>query len=656
MFPVKRVLRPAASGIILAAIILLFLAPAAHAAADPGLSEAEAKQIASSYGDVRELASKHMELERHAAWNETRRVWEVYWLNPANGRKVISIEVDDLKREVTAIDILPEVYGSILPMLTENEAIAVARDQQRVGDEIADKPDIDPRADIGDDRIWTVSFYDGDTVVADVLIDDGTGLVKEVRIGPQVAWQMARGYDGAFGRSLNKPYVWLPLCLLFLAPFVEVRRPFRMLHLDLLILLSFTVSHYFFNRGEIFTSVPLTYPPLVYLFLRLGYMAVRRPHRRGRAQPEAGVSQAETEAALIVTRPPRPRLHLNFSSRTIFIALMVLLVLRIALNIADSNVVDVGYSGVIGAHRIIEGNTPYGTMPSDDGNGDTYGPLNYLVYVPFERFLPWTGTWNDLPAAHVTAILFDLLAVAGMYFAGRRLANSGAKNENGRRVHAGTGESRRLGLALAWAWAAYPYTTFVLNCNVNDAIVAAFIIWGFVLLRSAFLGGLMLGFATQVKFFPAILGPLWASFPRAFRGWGRRTVFVIAFTIALAVVMPVIFLDEGTLGIFWERSLKWQIGRDSPFSIWGQYPEALAGAQRIGQYILVALAVASYFWPPRKTFLGLAAASAALLVGFELLQTHWFYLYIPWFFPLAIIAMLGWTVRQKEGGGVAAVA
>ena len=68
---------------------------------------------------------------------------------------------------------------------------------------------------------------------------------------------MARGYEGAFGRKLNAPYVWLPLCVLFLAPFVDLRRPFRLLHLDLLVLLGFGVSHVFFNRGEIGTSVPL---------------------------------------------------------------------------------------------------------------------------------------------------------------------------------------------------------------------------------------------------------------------------------------------------------------------------------------------------------------------------------------------------------------
>ena len=28
-------------------------------------------------------------------------------------------------------------------------------------------------------------------------------------------------------------------------------------------------------------------------------------------------------------------------------------------------------------------------------------------------------------------------------------------------------------------------------------------------------------------------------------------------------------------------------------------------------------------------------------IGFELVLTHWFYLYIPWFFPLIMIALLG---------------
>jgi hypothetical protein len=38
---------------------------------------------------------------------------------------------------------------------------------------------------------------------------------------------------------------------------------------------------------------------------------------------------------------------------------------------------------------------------------------------------------------------------------------------------------------------------------------------------------------------------------------------------------------------------------------------------------------------------GLAAGCAAILIGAELAIEHWFYLYIPWFFPLVMIALLG---------------
>ena len=90
---------------------------------------------------------------------------------------------------------------------------------------------------------WQVSFFRDDDEVVQVQVDDRSGGVLEQWSGDQVAWSMARGYAGAFGRKLNAPYVWLPLCVLFLLPFVDARRPLRLLHLDLLVLLAFGVSH-----------------------------------------------------------------------------------------------------------------------------------------------------------------------------------------------------------------------------------------------------------------------------------------------------------------------------------------------------------------------------------------------------------------------------
>ena len=36
----------------------------------------------------------------------------------------------------------------------------------------------------------------------------------------------------------------------------------------------------------------------------------------------------------------------------------------------------------------------------------------------------------------------------------------------------------------------------------------------------------------------------------------------------------------------------------------------------------------------------MTALSGALLIGLELTLTHWFYLYIPWFLPFALVAMV----------------
>ena len=36
-----------------------------------------------------------------------------------------------------------------------------------------------------------------------------------------------------------------------------------------------------------------------------------------------------------------------------------------------------------------------------------------------------------------------------------------------------------------------------------------------------------------------------------------------------------------------------------------------------------------------------------MLIGFELVLTHWFYLYLPWFFPFVAIALL-WERPRVE--------
>jgi hypothetical protein len=50
--------------------------------------------------------------------------------------------------------------------------------------------------------------------------------------------------------------------------------------------------------------------------------------------------------------------------------------------------------------------------------------------------------------------------------------------------------------------------------------------------------------------------------------------------------------------------------------------------------------VVAAFLPRRKSPLQLAALTAALLIGFELVLTHWFYLYLAWFFGFVAFVVL----------------
>jgi hypothetical protein len=303
--------------------------------------------------------------------------------------------------------------------------------------------------------------------------------------------------------------------------------------------------------------------------------------------------------------------------------LAVTLALRFGLNAFDSNVIDVGYAGVIGADRIAHGATPYGNMPSDCGSCDTYGPLNYVVYVPFELTQPWEGRWDDLGAAHGAASLFDLLCIAGMFTLGWRIAGL------------------RLGIGLALAWAAFPFTAYALETNANDSLVAAALIWGLVLLRHPFWRGAMLGLSLAAKFAPAVLLLLWSRKPFPRPGPGRNLLPYLAGLLSSVAATGWVLLLDGTdgIGAFWDRTVGYQLGRDSPFSVWGQHP-GLRPVQIAVMVVVAVAAVAVLRWPRRLDLLTTTALSGALLIGVELTLTHWFYLYIPWFLPFALLAMV----------------
>jgi hypothetical protein len=442
---------------------------------------------------------------------------------------------------------------------------------------------------------WLIRYVLPGKELIEVDVEDATGRVTNVWTGPQVLWGMARGAPGAFGRKINAPYIWLPLCLLFILPFLDPRRPFRLLHLDLLVLLGFGISHYYFNRANIQASTPLAYPVMGYLLVRALMIGFRPRKRAGPMVPFVPIAW--------------------IGYGVIFLAGF-----RIGLNVFDSNVIDVGYAGVLGADRIAHGLSLYDWNLQWHPN--TYGPVNYLAYVPFEWIWPNHGKWDDLPSAHAAAITFDLLTTWGMYVLGTRLREGSS--------------GKHLGVVLAYAWVAFPYSAFVLESNSNDSLVAALVVWALVFMRSPPLRGAFVALGGAAKFAPWALVPLLAS-GRGDRRAAQWFVFGVAFVCTLAIVL-LPFTDDVGLKKFWDTTAGYQADRPSPFSIWGLYDD-ITWVRRIAEVGTLGLIASLAVIPRRRTELQITALAAAVLVAVELCTSHWFYLYIVWFTPPLLAAL-----------------
>ena len=181
-------------------------------------------------------------------------------------------------------------------------------------------------------------------------------------------------------------------------------------------------------------SVPLVYPLLAYLLVRMLLIAVARARGRSRAPAPAPESR----------------------SGPLGMAVIFLLGFRFGLNFDR---LERDRRRLLGRDRCrsLRGRPTPSTapFPLDNPRGDTYGPPSTWPTSRSSRCSPGAGRWDDLPAAHAAAIAFDLLIAAGLWLLGRRL------------------RGRALGALLAYSWVAFPFTLLVSNSNANDGLVAA---------------------------------------------------------------------------------------------------------------------------------------------------------------------------------------
>ena len=119
-----------------------------------------------------------------------------------------------------------------------------------------------------------------------------------------------------------------------------------------------------------------------------------------------------------------------------------------------------------------------------------------------------------------------------------------------------------------------------------------------------------------------------------------------ATTIAVFLIVLLHWPPWNAVATFYDRTVGFQFGRASPFSLWDWRQYHAKGVpdlhilQRVLEVLLVLGALVLGWCPRYRSPLRLAAFTGLLLVGFELVLTHWFYLYLPWFFPFVALALV----------------
>lgn len=402
------------------------------------------------------------------------------------------------------------------------------------------------------------------------------------------------------GDQLLELSPYLALAILFAVPYVDPRRPFRLLHLDILVLSSFGLySIALLDRGPLVASIRwstvIAAAGLLYILARSSY-AVLRP---------------EGSTHTVLSRVPL---------RWLTCAMVIFMGFRLLFPFFDDRlVIDVGLASVAGARQILEGEDLYGAEWYEHPNlhPDTYGPVNYLLYVPFASVIS-----SPQHAARAATDVFDLLMLGGAILLGRRVG--------------GRSNGRTLGVLLGYSWATSPYAFFTSIWAYNDSLVALALVFAVIWTASPWARATILGLGAATKFVPAVV---WALFLFAPGGTRSTRILAAAASVGLAGVMFALFMPDGGVRELYDRTAGWQLERQSPLSLWAQF-EFLTPFRAVAVGLVAVLAGVCGIVARRLSPLQIVASTVALVVAFQLSLAHWLPSYIVWFAPLFMVLVL----------------
>ncbi len=407
-------------------------------------------------------------------------------------------------------------------------------------------------------------------------------------------------------------FVCLPLCALFGLTLGDLRRPLRMHNLDLLALGSLIIALGAYANSRTLPLL-LPYPPLAYLAVRMLYFA-----RLGRSGPPAAGK----------IHPFRS----SIPSRWLLVGVLVMGAVHVHWALTDPSTSDVGKAGIWGASRIIDGKALYGAdrqvtaKIGFDPHYDTYGPFNYEAYVPF------VAVASESKAARILSLFFCLLTAGLLFILGRRLRGP------------------PVGLALAFAWLVFPFTLYSDGFNFNDALVSATLVGALLVAGSPARRGALTALAGWTKLSPLALVPVMLAHPGP-AGERRRQsalIFSAGFVVTSLIVFVPVFA-HGSLGTFLSRSFEFQAKREAGYSIWAlfgqgpRYSALVISISKVVHGLLLALTVGLALTlprlPRREDLLGLAAASAAVLIALQVCDGYYSFSYLLWFLPFVLVVL-----------------
>jgi hypothetical protein len=377
----------------------------------------------------------------------------------------------------------------------------------------------------------------------------------------------------------------------------------RMRTVDVLALAALVVPAALIDRGRFGIAEGLVAALLLYLGARGAWLALRGP------------DPADDPAAPVLLTAAAARWRLPRLAPQLTLAVLAATLLTI---LTSTGIVDIAIADMEGATLLTHGVLPYGHMPGDIVHADTYGLPIYALYAPFAALWPVADSWADPIGSLVANALLVFVCLAG----------AGAASRGAR-------------WPAMLALLAFPAALMDTSSGTNDVVIAAAVIWAFAWWSRPAASSALILFAGVAKVAPLVVLPLWLA---RLRGAALRRALVACAVVAIASVAALVAVGglhgPGAMA----HAIAFQFSRRSELSTWTAL--GLQPLQPLAKGLTLALVLGgtTLVWMDRAVAADprrVAGLVTAVLAALQVSANHWAPMYLLWFAPPALIALLG---------------